>query len=146
MAFKCDKCEKEFYTKKEAEKHEKNCKGKICPNCGKKLSKLKIGMAYKKDGKRFCSIKCKNSYKNISEIKCKCNSCGQVWHYLPKEEKRAKSGKCWSVYGQITCCLPIQLYSKHQGLKWEGELDKFKKCPKCGSINITKKEIEHEVN
>lgn len=83
--------------------------------------------------------------KKIKEIRCKCNSCKHIWHYLPEEEKRAKSGACWGAYGQITCCLPIQLYSKQETLKWQDKLDKFKKCPKCGSVNITKKEIEHDI-
>ena len=116
MPFKCDKCEKEFDTQKEAEKHEKSCKGK---NDKKKV---------------------------ITEIKCKCNSCSHVWHYLPSEEKKVKSGQCWSAYGMCTCCLPLQLYSKNESLKWEKEMDKFKKCPKCGSVNITKRKIEHEIN
>ncbi|MBI2663727.1 hypothetical protein HYX10_00090 [Candidatus Woesearchaeota archaeon] len=85
-----------------------------------------------------------NSKKHIKEIKCDCNECGKVWHYLEKEEKRAKSQKCWSAYGQMTCCLPIQVYSKQQQGKWEQELDKFKKCPACGTTNITKTDVYHE--
>lgn len=80
----------------------------------------------------------------IKEIKCKCKQCGKVWHYSEAEEKRVKSQKCWSAYGQMTCCLPIQLYSKQQMGKWETEADKFKKCPECGSTNITKKDVYHK--
>ncbi len=116
MPYKCDKCGKKFETKEGAKKHEKSCKGK------------------------------KDKKKVIKEVKCKCNSCGHVWHYLPGEEKRAKSGACWSAYGQMSCCFPMQLYSKQEGLKWQDKLDKFKKCPRYGSVNITKKEIEHETD
>ena len=82
--------------------------------------------------------------KHIKEIKCKCNQCGKVWHYLEKEEKRVKSQIGWSGCGQMTCCLPVQLYSKQEGGKWEQELDKFKKCPKCGSHNIKKENVYYE--
>jgi len=82
--------------------------------------------------------------KYVKEVKCECNECGKIWHYLESEEKRIQSQKRWSGVGMMTCCLPVQLYSKNQAGKWESELDKFKKCPKCGSINIKKKEIHHK--
>ena len=130
MVYKCDKCGKRFDTRKQAEKHEKNCKKRKGFNKFKFIEGMDI------------NAKIRNK-KTIKEIRCKCNSCGKVWHFLPEEEKRAKSGKCWSAYGQMSCCLPMQLYSKHEGLKWQDKLDKFKKCPKCGSVNITKKELEY---
>ena len=80
----------------------------------------------------------------IKETKCKCNSCGKVWHYLEEEEKRIKSQIRWSGFGMMTCCLPLQLYSKNEATKWQTALDKFRKCPECGSVNITKKEVYHE--
>jgi hypothetical protein len=103
----------------------------------------------KKESKSFTKTKIEKKskflIKKVVEFKCKCKECGHVWHYLESEEKRAKSGTCWSAYGQMTCCLPMQLYSKQEGLKWEKELDKFKKCPKCGSVNMIKRKIEHVV-
>ena len=82
--------------------------------------------------------------KKITEIKCRCNQCGKIWHYLEQEEKRVKGQLCWSAYGMMTCCLPLQLYSKQQAGRWEQELDKFKKCPNCGSGDIKKEEITYE--
>lgn len=82
--------------------------------------------------------------KHIKEIKCKCNQCGKVWHYLGEEEKRVKGQMCWSAYGQMTCCLPIQLYSKQQGGKWEQELDKFKKCQEpLGNVGFLHQAMPH---
>ena len=42
-----------------------------CPNCDNKLSKFKIGILYWYNGKRFCSIRCKDEYasKHKPEIK-----------------------------------------------------------------------------
>jgi len=85
-----------------------------------------------------------NPKKHVKEIKCKCNECGKVWHYLENEEKRAESQRCWSYCGMTTCCPPLQFYSKQQAGKWEQELDKFKKCPECGSSNITKTDVYYE--
>lgn len=82
--------------------------------------------------------------KHVKEIKCKCNQCGKVWHYLEEEEKKINAQIGWSACGQMTCCLPLQLYSKNEGGKWEQQKDKFKKCPECGSHDITKKSIYHE--
>jgi len=42
-----------------------------CPNCSKKLGIFKIGSIYKLGDKRFCSIKCKNEYKNKQTEKVK---------------------------------------------------------------------------
>lgn len=39
-----------------------------CPNCNKKLSIFKIGSIYMAEGKRFCSVKCRNTYlDNLSD-------------------------------------------------------------------------------
>jgi len=35
-----------------------------CPQCNTTLSRFKIGLIYLADGKRFCSVKCKNTYMN----------------------------------------------------------------------------------
>lgn len=80
----------------------------------------------------------------IEEVKCKCNQCKKVWHYLKEEEKKINAQIGWSACGQMTCCLPLQLYSKNEGGKWEQQKDKFKKCPECGSHDITKKSIYHD--
>jgi len=114
----------------------------FCPNCGnkqtKKETKAKKSEIEKETEKE---MKAKGM---IKEIKCRCNRCGKVWHYLEGEEKRIKSQMCWSSYGQMTCCLPIQLYSKQQQGKWETEADKFKKCPKCGSHDIKKTSVYYK--
>ena len=84
--------------------------------------------------------------KLIKEFRCKCKQCGHVWHYLPEEEKRANSNVLWNSCGMMSCCLPFQIFSKNQADNWQNTLDKFKKCPKCGSTNIIKKEIQHEMS
>ena len=85
-----------------------------------------------------------DSKKHIKEVKCKCNQCGKIWHYLEQEEKRVKDQILWGACGQMTCCLPLQLYSKHETGKWEQESDKFKKCPKCGSNDVSKTTIYYK--
>jgi len=124
-----------------------------CAQCGKQVGFF--GAKSDFSGNSFCSDECKNKFQNkmnkdkqkdkemkekgmIKETKCKCNQCGKVWHYVEEEEKRVKGQIKWSANGQMTCCLPLQMYSKQEGGKWEQQLDKFKKCPKCGSHNITK--------
>ena len=130
-----------------------------CAQCGKQVGFFSAKSDFA--GNSFCSDECKNKFTEkktkdkktekemkskgmLKETKCKCNQCGHVWHYLEEEEKRVKGQIQWSACGQMTCCLPLQLYSKHEGGKWEQESDKFKKCPKCGSHDIKKTAVYYE--
>jgi len=117
----------------------------LCKSCGKKLNIFNTMPDF--SGDKYCK-ECFNERKNkdkhmnqegkTKEIRCKCKSCGKVWHYLENEAKRVNNQVLWGACGQMSCCLPLQLYSKNETGKWEQESDKFKKCPKCGSSNIKK--------
>lgn len=114
-----------------------------CPQCGAKLSWLKTGLIYYSDNKRFCSIKCKNEYKeykkkHITEIKCECKECGKVWHYLPVEEQAQKLEEAGKNMIQATacCCNPIGILTGIIRQKPRA----MDSCPNCGSRNVKKTE------
>lgn len=82
----------------------------------------------------------------IKEIKCKCNQCGKIWHYLPQEEKSLKTQQASNaMIGFGMCCNPFGAYFMNKSIEQGRQAaDKFKKCPECGSSDITKKTIEYE--
>jgi len=99
--------------------------------------------------------------KYVKEIKCKCNECGQVWHYLEAEERRlrlaakgnALTGCCGSLGmcggmlvddNAVTHCMPAIKIFTDRSQERINQAEKLKKCPKCGSDNITKMDVYHE--
>lgn len=82
----------------------------------------------------------------ITEIKCTCNQCGKVWHYLKSEVTQAALAASGNMMvGCGSCCNPFGAYY----LNKSGEIsraanDKFNKCPNCQSIDIKKEEITIE--
>jgi predicted RNA-binding Zn-ribbon protein involved in translation (DUF1610 family) len=80
--------------------------------------------------------------KIVNEIRCTCNGCGKVWHYLPHEKIR-EMGKAMSNSGKnmiqaspcTSCC---------GGLMPREKVRDFDQCPNCGSRNCKKEVIEHE--
>jgi len=125
---------------------------KACPNCGKKLSMLKTGLLYRQGGKRFCSIKCKGEFSSaktkdgkVKEMKCKCKQCGKVWHYLETDEKQLRTQSTGNaLIGCGLCCNPFAGLFLNKANELKREADKFKKCPVCGSGDITKEVIQYE--
>ncbi|MBU0460831.1 MAG: hypothetical protein KJ771_08565 [Nanoarchaeota archaeon] len=119
-----------------------------CPNCRTELSKFKTGLIYRSDGKRFCSIKCKQEYKNktFREIKCTCNQCGKVWYYLPQEkieESGAKMYNCSKNIMTATLCCgnPMGCFGALIPEKKVADLDS---CPNCKSKNVKQETIYHK--
>jgi rubredoxin len=124
MVWKCDKCGKTFKEKQKAQEHEKNC-GKI------------------------------------SEYRRKCKLCGKVWHSLVSREGDIKknitgnkclqylTGSAWvcSSCGSM-CGSPLWLlglsHSDRNVQAQETELDRLKKCPKCGSNNYIEEILYYE--
>lgn len=127
-----------------------------CAQCGKKTKMLssKIDLTH-----YFCSDKCKKEFnenkkkekenetemksKNmIKEIKCTCNECGKVWHYLPYEQKAQKMGEFGKDLIQTTacCCNPIGILvgSLRQKPK---SLDQ---CQNCNSKNVKKEDVYYK--
>jgi len=81
----------------------------------------------------------------IKEIKCKCNQCKKVWHYLPSEEKSMKTQQLGNaMVGVGSCCSPVGGLYSNKAQDLARQLNKFKQCPECGSSDITKKTIEYE--
>jgi len=69
--------------------------------------------------------------KTVKETRATCQSCQHVWPYTDVDaavEKYAQNQPC-------PCLNPFQPKSKTQ----------TNNCPKCNSQNITREEIEHEV-
>ncbi|OGM02088.1 hypothetical protein A3K72_00040 [Candidatus Woesearchaeota archaeon RBG_13_36_6] len=124
---------------------------KHCPNCGKKLSAFKTGLIYIKDGKRFCSIKCKKEFKpkkdiNIKEIKCTCNKCGKIWYYLPQEKIEQTGAKMHNLgknmmTASLCCGNPMGCFGALIPEKRVIELDR---CPECNSKNVKKETRYHK--
>ena len=81
----------------------------------------------------------------VKEIKCKCNQCGKIWHYLPSEESSIKTQQVGNaMVGVGMCCSPLGPLYSNKSLDLARQANKFKKCPECGSSDITKKTIEYE--
>ena len=113
--WECEKCGKQFPTQHECDKHEKTCKTK------------------------------NNSSNQITEMKCKCNECKHIWHYLESEEKALRKQQgANAMIGCGTCCSPLGAYYSNKANELGREADKFNKCPKCNSINITKTTKSHD--
>jgi hypothetical protein len=79
--------------------------------------------------------------KTIKETRCTCNSCGNVWHY-GKQEALESAGAAMSNAGKgmmcCTGCAPAALIP-------DKKVADLNKCPECGSKNIRKEQIVHEV-
>ena len=132
MTWKCDKCGKKFKTKKKAEKHEKSCtKGKT-----KKKKKKN-----KSDGKNEEKDK-------VKEYKRKCNECGKVWHSLVSREKKlSESETCSNCVQGFTACggnLGAATQAQRNADANSKNLEKLRKCPKCGSRNYEEEVIIYE--
>ncbi len=107
-------------------------------------------------GNSFCSNECKSKFiekKNkeketekemkskgmIKEIKCKCNQCGNVWHYLEEDEKKLKSQAMGNaMIGCGMCCNPFGALFSNKSIDLQREMDKMKKCPKCNSTDVSR--------
>ncbi len=130
MEWQCDFCGKEFKTKKEAEKHEKNCKGK---NTNKK---------------EF------NPKNQVKEYKRKCKECGKVWHVLASREEKLqkdlKSNQCDQMTSACGMCggnwmaLQSSTQAKRNEHALTDEVTRLKHCPNCGSGNYEEKEVTYE--
>ena len=83
--------------------------------------------------------------KHVKEIRCKCNECGKVWHYLEDDEKNLKrQAKSNALIGCAMCGNPFGALFSNKAIDTNKELNKLKKCPECGSQNIKKESIFYE--
>ncbi len=128
-----------------------------CDNCGKKFGFLgpaiapNLGIA---KGKGFCSIKCYREFSKkkkvetegkVMEFKCKCNQCGKIWHYLPKEISDLRTQQIGNaMIGASMCCNPFGALFSNKAIESRRQIEKFNKCPECGSSDIKKEEVWYE--
>lgn len=71
---------------------------KTCPQCGTKLGWLKIGLLYYTDGKRFCSIKCKNSYVNKNQKEVNLEKIKMDYELQPTTIINERGKKSYKVF------------------------------------------------
>lgn len=127
-----------------------------CAKCGKSVGFFSTKSDF--SGNYFCSDDCKNKFHNkikkekeikskgmIEEIKCKCNQCGKIWHYLESDEKRLKGQAVGNLLvGGGMCCNPFGTLFLNKSIEASREAEKLKKCPNCNSTDITKTPVYHE--
>jgi len=92
-----------------------------------------------------------NVHKNISETKCTCQACGNIWYYGKREEIQNKAerisnlGKSMSNSGSdMMCCggcLPAAFLPREKITP----IKDLNKCPKCNSQAIKKEIVTHQV-
>ena len=81
----------------------------------------------------------------IKEIKCKCNQCGKVWHYLESRKKQLKQQITGNtLFTCATCCSPFAMFTANKANDLRKQLEDLEKCPECGSADVTIKEIWHK--
>ncbi len=89
------------------------------------------------------------SVKHITETKCTCQVCGNVWYYDKQEYLENKgqrminsanqSSNCSSDLLCCSGCWPAIFLPRHQQVP----VKNLNKCPKCNSSAISKEEIVH---
>ncbi len=130
-----------------------------CAECEKKVSFFTSKSDF--SGNHFCGDQCKTKYQDkkkidqlkekemksqgkIKEIKCKCNQCGNIWHYLEDDEKKLKSQAIGnSMIAAGMCCNPFGALYSNKSIDIQKEIDKMKRCPKCNSMDFSKNPIYH---
>ena len=130
-----------------------------CAQCGKHIGFFSSKTDF--SGNDFCSDDCKKKFHDnikkekqkdkemkengmIKEIKCECNQCRNVWHYLEEDEKQLKSqARSNAMIGCGMCCNPFGALFLNKSADLQKEVDKMKKCPKCNSVDVTRTAVYH---
>jgi DNA-directed RNA polymerase subunit M/transcription elongation factor TFIIS len=133
----CSACKKKFGF---FERQYEDDDGKLyCGKCAGKKEKLKKEKEEKiiKEGY--------DPKKHVKEIKCKCNQCGKVWHYLESEMKSIKSQQTSNAcIGCGSCGSPTGAYFSNKAADLDRKAKELQKCPNCGSSDVTKTEVFYE--
>lgn len=80
--------------------------------------------------------------KKISETKCTCTACGNIWHYGKSDEMQNVGNAMQQAGKSLMCCtgcFPALLIPTKT-------VNDLNKCPKCGSKAVKKEKIVHEVD
>lgn len=90
--------------------------------------------------------------KVITETKCTCKGCGNVWYYDKQDERQAKADKMQAVGNEMSnagknmmCCggcLPAAFIPEKEKVKPRD----LNVCDKCGSKAVEKETVEHHVD
>lgn len=80
--------------------------------------------------------------RTITETKCTCHNCGKVWHYGKKDSLENFSNAAANVGKSMMCCTgcwpALFIHDK--------KVVDMKKCPQCGSRNITSEKVSYAVS
>jgi hypothetical protein len=79
--------------------------------------------------------------KTITETRCTCAACGNVWHYGKADVLQNVGNAMQNAGTSMMCCTgcaPAILVP-------DKKVVDLNKCPKCGSTAVTKETVEHEV-
>lgn len=89
--------------------------------------------------------------KKITETKCTCKACGNVWYYDKQDERVNKAEKMEALGNDLSSagksmmccggCLPA-LFIPEKEKKTVKDLDV---CDKCGSKAVEKEKVTHDV-
>ena len=86
-------------------------------------------------------VKKENATREISETKCTCASCSNVWFYGKKDVQEQNLNRLATISKGLmacSCCLPALLIPDKKIIDLE-------KCPKCGSKAVKKENVVHYV-
>jgi hypothetical protein len=113
---------------------------RTCRNCGKSVA----------PNLKFCtncgSSDIFDSEKQVSEYKRTCNQCGTSWHSLTKRENVIT--KNIAGVKKTQCCNMCDANARNKSEQklntYEDELERLKRCPKCGSGDFKEELIVYD--
>ncbi|MDQ0254771.1 transcription initiation factor IIE alpha subunit [Evansella vedderi] len=89
--------------------------------------------------------------KKITETKCSCKACGNVWYYGKDEELSNLGDRLQNIGSEMsnigknmmccTGCLPALFIPEKQ----QTAVKDLNSCPKCHSKAVAKEKVVHEV-
>lgn len=118
---------------------------KFCLKCGSKINNSFGTESTQTIEKQDNTLSKKRRPLNINETKCTCNSCGNIYYYGKEEvlEKTVNSlDNASKELAAASCCYCNPFIN---ATKTKNDITDYNKCPKCGSRNIIKEKIKHEI-
>jgi len=121
------------------------CESNFCHRCGAKLNYCSDNKPSELPEVRVSEKSAKVKPKYIKETKCTCNSCGNVFYYGKKEVWENRSKICDNLAKEASAASCCYCNPFINATKNENTITDFNRCPNCGSKNVTKEEISHEI-
>ncbi len=74
----------------------------------------------------------------IKEWSCKCNECGNKWHYLDSTKREIENNVKTNALVGVSACFgsPVGVYGANKMKDFQSELRKLSQCPNCQSSNF----------